>query len=144
MESRKRDFVAEIEASIPDYTEVDASPGWHAWLEQEDPASGIVRGELLTTHIRKANAAGAVKMFKAYKASLPKTPAPPVAAAGSGAGPSGDAPPAPLHGLTKLSPAEITAFYTRCSTKRPGQPGYVTDQERMEFEKRLKLVAAPR
>jgi hypothetical protein len=143
-ESRKRDFVAEIEASIPDYDEVDKSPGWNAWLTQEDPTSGIVRGELLTTHISRANAAGVVRMFKAYKATLPKTPTPPVAAAGSGAGPSGDAPAAPTHGLTRPTPAEITTFYTRCSTKRKGQPGYVTDQERIEFEKRLKLVAAPR
>lgn len=144
MEARKREFVEKLTELVPDYPEIDVSPGWLAWLEQEDSASGYVRQELMNGHIAKGNAQAVAKFFNAYKATLPKTPAPPVAAAGSGAGPSGDALPAPTHGLTRPSPAEITAFYTRCSTKRPGQPGYVTDQERMEFEKRLKLVAAPR
>lgn len=144
VETRKRTFIDELIELVPDYPEIDVSQGWIAWLKQEDPASGHVRQELMDGHITKGNASGVAKFFNAYKASLPKTPAPPVTAAGSGAGPSGDAPPAPLHGLTKPTPAEVTAFYTRCSTKRKGQPGYVTDQERVEFDKRLKLFAAPR
>jgi hypothetical protein len=139
VETRKREFVTQLTELVPDYPEVDVSPGWLVWLEQEDPATGHVRQELMNAHITRGNAPAVAKFFNAYKATLPKTPAPPVAAAGSGAGPSGDALPPSTRGLTKPSQAEIREFYKRCSTKRQGQPGYVTDQERVEFEKRLRL-----
>lgn len=142
MEARKRKFVDELLELVPDYPEIDVQPGWLAWLEQEDPATGYVRQELMDGHIARANAPAVAKFFKAYQATLPRTPAPPVAAAGSGAGPSGEAQPNPNMGLTKPTADEIKAYYKRCSTIRKGQPGYVTDQERAEFEKRLKLSAS--
>lgn len=141
-EARKRQFLDDLIELVPDYSEIDVAPGWLAWLAEVDQATGYVRQDLLDGHIVKGNAQAVAKFFNAYKTTLPKTPAPPVAAAGSGAGPSGDALPNPNMGLTKPTPAEITDYYKRLSTKRKGQPGYVTDQERVEFEKRLKLVAS--
>lgn len=139
-EDLKREFLEKITALVPDFEEVDNSDEWHEWLAEEDPGTGLQRQAALTHHLQRLDAPKVAKMFDAFKAGKPKPPAPPVAPSGSGANAGGN-PPAAASGASgfRPSPVEITAFYKRKSTIRKGQPGYVTDEEAREFEKRLKL-----
>lgn len=139
-EDLKREFLEKITALVPDFEEVDNSDEWHEWLAEEDPGTGLQRQAALTHHLQRLDAPKVAKMFDAFKAGKPKPPAPPVAPSGSGANAGGN-PPVAAPGASgfRPSPAEITAFYKRKSTIRKGQPGYVTDEEAREFEKRLKL-----
>lgn len=140
----KQRFLDQLTELVPDYEVVDATDGWKLWLADEDESTEVVRQTILDTHIGKANAAGVAKMFKAYKATLHQIPAPPVAPNGTGAGPSGSPPANQPSALTAPTKQEILDFHKRRATKRKGQPGYVTDQEAIEFEKRLKLLAPRR
>lgn len=143
-EDLKRQFLAKLEELVPDFAEVDATDEWKLWLQAEDEVTGVPRQDAMNKHISLANAGGVAKLFKAFKASLPKPPAPPVAPNGSGAGSSGIPQASASAGLTVPTAAEIKDFYKRKSTVRKGQPGYVTDQEALTFEKRLKLKATGR
>ncbi len=138
-EDVKREFLEKLEELVPEYAAIDVTDGWQLWLAEDDEATGLPRQEALNHHMGRANASGVAKLFNAYLAQIPKPPAPPVAANGSGAG--AGAPPAQPTGAAgyRPSPAEITTFFKRKSTIRKGQPGYVTEQEAIEFEKRLKL-----
>lgn len=138
-EALKRAFVGKLTELVSDWEAIDQTEEFEAWLMDADEGTGLVRNDVLQSHIRTANAGGVAKVFNTYKKSLHKSPAPPVAPNGSGAGPSGSPPASPLAGLTVPTAVEIQAFYKRASTIRKGQPGYVTDQERVTFEKRLKL-----
>lgn len=136
-EDAKREFLAKLEELVPNFAEIDVSPGWEAWLAEED-STGLVRQEAVNAHIAKANAVGLAKMFKAYEASIPEPPAPPVAPNGS-ASSGAPAPQQPAAAGFRPTPKEIQDFYKRKSTIRKGAAGYVTDQEALAFEKRLKL-----
>lgn len=134
------EFEEAIEEQVPNYRELDKSEGWLAWLDEEDQATGMVRQDILTSHCAKLNARAVAKMFKDYlRSAAPAVPTPPVAPSGSGAN-GGDTPPrAPEPGQGRPSGAEIKEMYRRRATKRPGQPGYVSDEEFAKFEARLKL-----
>ncbi len=138
-----REFEDAIEDAVPNYKVLDKDEGWLAWLDEEDEATGLVRQEILTSHCARLDAPKVVKMFQAYlkqaAAAAPQVPEPPVTPTGSGAS-GGDAPPAPrASGNGYPTQAEIKDFYKRSATKKPGDPGFVTEKERAEFEGRLKL-----
>lgn len=127
-------FQDALGAMVPDFREVDVSPGWLEWLAQEDVNTGIPRQNILDTHVHARNALKVGKMFQAYLASTKhEVPDPPVAPHGSGAtGGSGE--------VVQLSPAggfpsqaEIKDFYKRAAL------GRVKDDERAKFEARMKL-----
>lgn len=135
---KQRAFVSALAELVPDYAEIDATDGWKAWLGQEDEATGLVRQGMLDRHVMAGRADLAARLFTAYQSTIAAPLAPPVAPRGK-AGPP-DAPQAvqrPAQGYP--SAAEIRDFHKRAATKRPGQPGYVTDKERSEFEARLQL-----
>ena len=139
-----REFEEAIEEAVPNYRVLDKDEGWLAWLDEEDAATGLVRQDILTQHCARLNAPKVIKMFQAYiehaAKAAPVVPEPPVAPSGSGAS-GGDTPPQPLRGAGTGYPtqAEIKDFYKRSATKKPGDPGFVTDKERADFEARLKL-----
>lgn len=137
----KRQFLTTLTELVPNFETIDVTPEWALWLSEEDENTGLPRQDALDKHIGKADAKRAAQMFKAFEKTLPVPPVPPVAPSGSGAGPSGDPRPNPNAGLTAPTAVEIREYYKRRSTIRKGQPGYVTDQEAITFEKRMKLRA---
>lgn len=132
---RQTAFTDGLLALVPDYQEVDATDGWQMWLSQKDEGTRLQRQEILNRHVAAADADAVAMMFRAYATTLRKAPppVPPVTPHGTGAGPSGDPPPAPNMGLTAPSDAEVKAFYKRAGI------GKVSDEERVKFEARLKL-----
>lgn len=124
-------FEQAITSLVPDWTEIDKTPGFEAWLATEDPVAGVERQSLLDIHVVNGDAKKVAAMFKAYKAESAPPP-PPVNPSGSGALPNGNLPSAP-SGLKPLEPGEATAFYKRAKL------GKVKDAERKEFEARRKL-----
>ena len=139
-----REFEEAIEEIVPNYKVLDKDEGWLAWLDEEDAVTGLVRQDILTQHCARLDALKVAKMFQAYiaqtAAAAPRVPEPPVAPSGSGAS-GGDTPPQPPRGAGTGYPtqAEIKDFYKRSATKKPGDPGFVTDKERADFEARLRL-----
>jgi hypothetical protein len=131
---KKSDFLAALAAEIPNLDEIDTSEGFHAWLAQPvnaDEPDGEIRQDLLNKRSRAFNVPATAKMFKSYLATI-KTPAPPVAPS-SDTPPSPDGDPSPNPALKRPTPAEVKAFYTKAALNK------VTDQERVEFEARLRL-----
>lgn len=142
-------YFAQLGQLIPNYAEIDGQSEWHAWLAVEEGDTGISRQDLLTRHHTNRDAAKVAKFFSRFIAETAPpppapTPKPPVAPRGSGAQPAGDRTPSDAGDGRKLlppTPKEISEFYVRASTKRPGMPGFVTDKERAEFEARLRLLS---
>lgn len=141
----------------PNWPVADKDARWLTWLDEIDTATGEPRGKTLDAFVVTGNARGAAGMFKAWEKSLalapaaavppPPPPPPPMTPSSRAATPGpGDAPSVPANAAAaakgRPNAKEIKDFYTRASTKRKGQPGYVTDQERADFEARLALPAA--
>lgn len=138
VEERKRAFTDKLEEQIPDYAEIDVSEDWLSWLAQEDEATGLVRQNILDSHIRVLDAGKVARVFKEFlKSKAPKLQ-PPIVGKGNGAGPSGEAPPVAPTALKPPTDAETRDFYKRAAL------GRVKDAERVEFEARMKLRAAAR
>lgn len=133
IESRKAAFQDELAAMVPDFAEIDVSPGWLEWLAQEDPSTGLVRQKILDTHVSALNARKTGKMFQDYLASTKHVvPEPPISPQGNGAvGGSGEVPQVDAAGGYPTA-AEIKDFYKRSAL------GRVKDDERVKFEARLK------
>lgn len=127
-EERKERFLDRLAELVPDYAEIDQRDDWKAWLAEDDGE----RQAVLDRHISKANAEKVAALFGEFVKTLAPPP-PPVAPRGTGAT-APTAPPA-QPGMTPPTPAEIRDFYKRSTLKR------VTDQERAQFEARLKLRA---
>jgi hypothetical protein len=127
-EERKVRFLDALAELVPDYAEIDQRDDWKAWLAADDGANQA----LLDLYISKANPVKVAGLFQGFQKTL-EPPAPPVAPRGTGAA-AGNTPPA-QPGLTPPTPAEIRDFYKRSTLKR------VSDQERAQFEARLKLRA---
>ena len=136
---RRRKFDEAIEARVPNWREIDVSQDWLDWLDERDPVTKAIRGEVLDALCRSLDAEPVAAMFEDYLRSKTRAQ-PPVAPAGNGAAPSGDIPPAvpEAAGTGYPSKAEIKDFYTRSAIKKPGQVGFVTEAERAKFEARLK------
>ena len=142
--SRKQAFIDKLIELVPDYQVLDVDPRWSdehtGWLAQEDE-NGVQRQQLLNIHIGNADAKRVAKMFEQFRASITtQAPTPPVTPSGSGAAPAGDgqSPAASVAGLTAPSDAEVRDYYKRSAI------GKVKDDERVQFEARLKLRNAPR
>ena len=131
----KRVFVDELARLVPDYSVIDASDDWKAWLAQEDEATGLDRGEILDKHVRLRNPQRVARLFEDFRKSRPQPLQPPVVGRGEGAGPTGEALPVPQAGLKPPTDAEVREYYKRAGL------GKVKDSERVEFEARLKLRA---
>lgn len=136
---RRARFDEALEERVPNWRDLDKSEGWLAWLGQENE-DGEERQQVLDRHCAALNAPAVAKMFETYLKTKQR-PQPPVAPAGSGAAPSGDSPAArtEITALGYPSKGEIKDFFTRSAIKKPGQFGYVTEEERAKFEARLKL-----
>lgn len=143
----KRTFVEQLTELYPNYAAVDVDPRWLKWLAEDE--NGVERNDILQIHIDKRDARAIARMLKAWEkttvaapAPVPP-PAPPITPSGSGASPGSDAPEAPRNPAAAEAgypgKAEIKDFYKRAATVRKGQPGYVTDQDRVAFEARLAL-----
>lgn len=130
-------FKARLAELVPRYQEIDQDKAWMdpetGFLAEIDPASGLVRQDILDRHIAAFNAAGVAKMFHAFEASR-ALPAPPVAP--SGAARPGNAPAAAPPSAGYPSKTEIREFYRRSALRQ------VTDAERAAFEARLRLKEA--
>ncbi len=136
---RTAKFYDTLAAEVPDYEAVNATDGWKEWLSVIDEPSGYQRQDLLQRHAQVHDAGRVARMFNEYKATLKAPTAPPVAVRSGGGPAQAPAAPDPLAAKGYPSKAEIKAFWTRAATKRRGQPGFVTDQERAEFEARCRL-----
>ena len=139
VENAKREFMDKIHEQVPDFD--DADPRWVAWLQEIDPNTDTPRQAVLTIHVTARNAAGCVKVIKAWQASL-KTPTPPITPSGTGAAPGvGDiaAPTAEdVAGLIAPTDVEVKDFYKRAAL------GKVKDAERVAFEARMEKRQRPR
>lgn len=127
-------FWEALAAAVPNYQEINARDDWLAWLMEDDASTGLPRQTILDQHRARRNAAGVAKVFADFELTL-KRPTPPVAPPRAGA--SGDVaasqPQMPAKGAPTRT--EIREFYKRSSL------GKVTDQERQEFEARLRAKA---
>ena len=134
---KRRDFLAAVEAEVPDLYELNDTPGWHQWLAQRDGESAFTRQQSLDRYQANTSldAPAVIALFKAYKATLPKTPAPPVAPTGDTV-PGGGPVEQPKPGLKPLSKQEIKDFYKAAALNK------VTDQQRVEFEARRAITPA--
>ncbi len=138
-QDRTAKFYDALATEVPDYEAINATAGWKEWLGVTDEPSGYQRNDLLQRHAQVHDAGRVARMFNEYKATLKAPPVPPVAPRSGGGPPAAPPAPDPLAAKGFPSKAEIKAFWTRAATKRPGQPGYVTDKERAEFEARCRL-----
>lgn len=128
---KQRDFVAALEAEIPDIQELNKTQGWLDWLVQADGDSAFTRQETIDRHQDALDVPAVIKMVKAYRKTL-EVPAPPIAPASDTT--RTETPITQLAAAGKHpSTAEIREFYKRAALNK------VTDAERVEFEARLKL-----
>lgn len=130
--SQKQAFLDRLTEMVPEWEAMDADQAWLDWLAQDDQATGLPRQQILNTHVGRYDAAKAAKMFQSFK-DLHTPPMPPVAPHGSGAVAAGEIPQPDGAATRPLTAAEITAFYKRAAL------GKVSNEERVVFEKRMKL-----
>jgi hypothetical protein len=136
---RQAAFVDELTALVPTWREVNADAGFLEWLGANDEEK---QGRLdkFAGQLNAIKVAGLFKEFLKTK----ERPVPPVAPNGTGATGGADAQPQqPAGAGGPPTKAEIDDFYKRSATRRRGQPGYVTDEERTKFEARLRLPRPP-
>lgn len=138
-------FEAQLAEAVPEYAALDDDPDWLAWLAEEDPGTGLERQHILERHVKRLDAGNTVKLMMAYlatKAAPPQAapaPQPPVAPSGTANPAAGRLPQRSAIDVTPPTAAEIRDYHKRKATKRPGMPGYVTEEEAQRFEARLKL-----
>lgn len=129
--SSKRQFYDRLAELVPDYAEVDtAETGFHDWLMQKTD-DGIERQEVLTRHVQNKDVVNVARMFEKFKKT--KEPVqPPVTPIGSGAN-TQSVQTQPVARLTAPTNAEVKEFYKKAAV------GKVSQQERVDFEARMKL-----
>lgn len=140
---REQQFSDALTALVPNYLEVDVSPGWLEWLAQDDPSTGIVRQTILDSHVAKRDATKVAGMFKKFAAdSKPTALTPPMAPHGTGGSGGGSAPEESEAAKAGYpSPAEMKDYFKRAGL--PATSRYaVSEAERAQFEARLKLKRA--
>jgi hypothetical protein len=135
-ESAHDQFYGELARIIPNWREIDAMPKWLAWLEEPDPETGLLYGEILDRHAKALNAQQVAKIMQKWQRSQAH-PAPPVAPSSSAGAPTLDTQPpsedALPQGLTPLRRGEAMEYYKRAALNK------VSDEERRVFESRLRL-----
>jgi hypothetical protein len=131
--TKKQEFTDTLAEQVPNYVEIDESPGWQAWLAEVDEDEDEQRQDKLTRLTTKFNANGVAKMFKAYLKTI-APPSPPITPHGNGANTGGEPPVQPNNrALIAPTDAEVKDFFKRAAL------GKVSAQERVEFEARRKL-----
>lgn len=74
---RMRDaFLDRVEIIVPDFERLNTDPGFIAWLQQSDPASGHTLHELLQDAWAKLDASRAARFFVTYQREFDKTRTP--------------------------------------------------------------------
>ena len=139
VKSRQEAFVDELTALVPTWREVNVDAGFLEWLGANDEEK---QGRLdkFSGQLNAIKVAGLFKEFLKTK----ERPTPPVAPNGTGATGGADAQPSqPAGAGGPPTKAEIDDYFKRSATRRRGQPGYVTDEERTKFEARLRLPRPP-
>ncbi len=133
---RRAEFEDRLAEVVPTYQQIDTDPRWHEWLSIVDPATGLVRQDLLNRHVSRFDAPRVAGMFSAFLKDSGAAPvsSPPVAPAASVA-PANDA-PFVSHAKGYPSKDEIRDYYKRSAL------GKVREAEVKEFEARLQLRAA--
>lgn len=141
---RQTAYFAKLAELVPDYREIDDSDEWRLWLAAVDEETEEQRQVTLMRYHQALNANQVAKLFNRFKKeSTPApVPTPPVAPHGGGTPDGAGAPRPPSAALTIPTDAEVRDFYRRRATKKPGQQGYISDQEAVQFEKRLELKFA--
>jgi hypothetical protein len=56
----------ELDAQLPNWREIDASPAWRQWLAQPDPLSGVQRQRLLNDAIQQGHIARTIGFFNGF------------------------------------------------------------------------------
>jgi hypothetical protein len=144
-DDKEQEFWGELRKAVPDFDAVNVSPGFLAWLGQEDDASGERRQVLLDKHAARLDYTRVVKLFNAFKkeagltepapapVSAPAPAAPPISPSPRtvGTGGSGSTPREPEAPSVKRS--EIAAHYRRSSS----DPTYRTKPEYTAMEQRI-------
>lgn len=142
--TEQSEYMDKLLELVPDAVEIDNSETWSEWLNGLDEGTGIARRLVASHHHKARNVKQMVKMINRFKEETapPTPPAPPVSPHGGGASDADPAPAQASTGLTVPTEAEIRDFTRRSATLRKGQKGYVTDEERKLFDKRLGLKFA--
>lgn len=63
-------FVADVEAEVPDFASIDASPEFQSWASEVDPLSGVPKGALLNDAIQKRNAPRVIAAYRQFKSEV--------------------------------------------------------------------------
>lgn len=110
-------FFSNIAKVVPDWQAVNADEAFLAWLAEVDPVYGQPRQAALDSAQANLDAARAIAVFQAFKATLAPAPTPPGKAKPSAldkqVSPSAvaSAPPAPPAGKPTYTQAQVSAFY---------------------------------
>jgi len=142
---REAEYLAKLTELVPDCAEIDASDEWKLWLMEVDEDTEERRQDTLMRYHSAKKAAQVAKLFNKFKreSAPPPVSAPMVTPHGGGTPAGAEVPAAgAVPNLSVPTEAEIRDFTRRAATIKPGQRGYVTDQERKAFEKRLELKFA--
>jgi hypothetical protein len=133
---RHRKFIEGLNDGFPTWQVTDRDPRWLKWLDGVDETTGYTFQQIINKHKADMNAAGIVKMLKAFVLSLkpveipPEPPVTPSVMDGTG----GDAPPTPNAGAGDgkiLTQAEIKDGYKRKTL------GKMTREEAQLFDARV-------
>lgn len=133
-QQRQAEMLDALNDLSPGWEQADASPGFVAFLEQIDPATGKPLRDTLTAAVQRFDAATAARIFNRYAASAPKPPSaplPPNLAAQvvpdiAGAGSS-----APDGNKRTYTVAEAKAMYARSASLLNSNPA---EAQRIERE----------
>jgi hypothetical protein len=129
----RAELMGKLDELLPEWRDWDLDPRLHAWLAEEE--NGVPRQAVLNVHIANADAKKIAALYERWdRQATVAAPQPPVQPSGSGANSGGDPPPAPSRkAMTAPSSAEVKDYYKRLAL------GKVKDEERAQFEERLKL-----
>lgn len=103
-------FIADLEAAVPDWGEVNDNKEFHAFLSGEDGFSGLTRQDVLSRAEKELDAATVIKLFKGFKGAKPKRAENIAPAAGQGG--------TQHEGGKVFSRAEVAQFYSDLAVGR--------------------------
>jgi hypothetical protein len=73
---QRRGLYQTLDAQLPNWKEIDASPQWRQWLLFSDPLNGRPRQSLLNEAIAQGNATRVLSFFRGYLAEAGQSPQP--------------------------------------------------------------------
>jgi hypothetical protein len=75
----EQQFVMNLTKLVPNWSQVNEEPGWHAFLREMEPMSGKHRQEFLNDASKAYDAQRVAAIFRAYEATKATAPTPPAA-----------------------------------------------------------------